>query len=161
MLISYVQYPDHLFVSNLLVGMKRNICCGILCNKSKIYDSNISGAICVGFSVPLATKNRPFPSIDTLATTDLVEVVDLLCGRLSLMSLGDDMVEAMMKNRSNRKIMSVMDDMENRLQLLSFFDGHRFIPLILICYAGSFNKSRNSILLASNLRTTESTRETK
>jgi hypothetical protein len=89
--------------------------------KSKIYDSNISGAICVGFSVPLATKNRPFPSIDTLATTDLVEVVDLLCGRLSLMSLGDDMVEAMMKNRSNRNIISVMDDMEKPASAFKFF----------------------------------------
>jgi hypothetical protein len=78
-----------------------------------MYDSSISGAICVGRAVPFATKYLPFPSIETLATTDRVDELALLSGKSSLMSLGDDMVDAIMKNSNSKKMMSVIDDMEN------------------------------------------------
>ena len=45
-------------------------------------------------------------------------VVALLCGRLIFISLGDDMVDEITKNISNRKMMSVIDDIENEASIL-------------------------------------------
>jgi hypothetical protein len=42
-----------------------------------------------------------------------VEFLELLLGRFIFMSFGVVIVEEMTKNKSNRKIISVMDDMEN------------------------------------------------
>jgi hypothetical protein len=66
--------------------------------------------------------------METLATTERVDEVALLSGRLSLMSLGDDMVDAMMKNSNSRKIMSVIDDIEKPAStLILFFKAMIFI----------------------------------
>lgn len=58
--------------------------------------------------------------MDTFAMTFLVAFSDLLDGKLSLISLGVVIVDDITKNSSNKKMMSVMDDIEKDGSVLYF-----------------------------------------
>ena len=80
----------------------------------------------------------------------------LLCGSNNFKAFGAIKVEVTIKKISNRKTMSVIDDMLN-----AAFTLFLFFSAILLDYTGSFNKSINSDVVASILNTTFSTFETK
>ena len=67
----------------------------------------------MGFAPLSAMLYWPSAVMPTLMILAFVAVFAELCGRLTFMSLGDDIVDAIMKNSNNRNIISVMDDMLN------------------------------------------------
>ena len=72
------------------------------------------------------------------------------------------MVDAIMKNSSNKNMMSVIDDMLNEASVLErFFSITVCLKRYLLPAAGSFSKSINSMLRISRWRITESTLPTK
>ena len=80
------------------------------------------------------------------------------CGSNTLIALGDTMVEVIMKNISNKNMMSVMDAILKLGDILFLlFNAIRDY----FCWSGSFNKSINAMVRASIWLTTLSTRVTK
>ena len=71
------------------------------------------------------------------------------------------MVDAIMKNSSNRKMMSVIDDMLNEASTLFLFLSAIVRSAYFLPAAGSLSKSMNSMLRISSRRITESIRPTR
>ena len=88
----------------------------------------------------------------------LADVCCYPCGSNTLMALGDTMVEVIIKNISNKNMMSVMDAI---LKLGDIFCLLFNAIRDYFCCSGSFNKSMKAMVWASIWLTTLSTRVTK
>lgn len=76
----------------------------------------------------------------------LAEVCCFPCGSNTFMALGDTMVEVIIKNISNKNMMSVIDAILKFGDIFCLlFNAIRYY----FCCSGSFNKSMNAIVRAS------------